>query len=57
MSRLCEDEYPILPESVQLILRAVGRDALDTMATCTNCGCVTEIGERCDLCGRIVGHL
>jgi len=46
-----EDEYPILPESVQMILRSVG---VETLVTCSNCGCITEIGRRCDNCGRIV---
>lgn len=54
VSDISDDEFPLLPESVQMILRSV---AADTMATCGNCGCVTEIGCRCDLCGRIVGHL
>ena len=50
---LREDEYPILPEAVQMILRSIGKPC-DTLQTCSNCGCVTEIGRRCDYCGRIV---
>lgn len=46
-----DDEYPILPEAVQMILRSCGAE---TLATCHHCGCVTEIGRRCDNCGRIV---
>ena len=51
-----DDEFPILPQGAQDILRAIGC-RVDTLATCGNCGCVTEIGHRCDNCGRIVGHL
>lgn len=47
-------EFNEMPESVQMILRSVGMRAIDTMQTCHNCGCVTEIGRRCDNCGRIV---
>lgn len=53
---LPEDEYPILPVVVQDILRQIGVQC-ETLVTCGNCGCVTEIGRRCDNCGRIVGHL
>jgi len=49
-----DDEYPILPEAVQMILRAIGYNKAETLQTCHNCGCVTEIGRRCDNCGRIV---
>lgn len=51
---LQDDEYPILPESVQMILRACGRTNAETIVTCHNCGCMTEIGRRCDNCGRVV---
>jgi len=53
-SDIPDDEFMILPESVQMILRACGRTVAETLATCGHCGCVTEIGRRCDNCGRIV---
>lgn len=47
-------EFKDMPESVQMILVACGRSVAETLQTCHNCGCVTEIGRRCDNCGRIV---
>lgn len=49
-----DDEFPILPEAVQMILKACGRTPCETLVTCGHCGCVTEIGHRCDYCGRVV---
>ena len=51
-----EDDFPILSHEVNAILRQIGVQC-ETLVTCGNCGCVTEIGCRCDNCGRIVGHL
>lgn len=52
---LRDDEYPILSESVQDILRSIAPCLLfEAIVTCHNCGCCTEIGRRCDNCGRIV---
>jgi hypothetical protein len=40
-----------LDSNTHMILRSIG---VETIITCGNCGCCTEIGRRCDNCGRIV---
>lgn len=51
MFDISENEIDNMPQSVQMILKSCG---VETLITCHHCGCVTEIGRRCDNCGRVV---